>query len=178
MSAVIKSARPRIFLGIEDVISLARPDLVYPVLNGIIRGRTVTTEAACSLFSPDACTNLRLLQTEFNAQFVVTSGWADVLKKTEMSALLTQAGLTFIVENLHRHWCSPFSEWSCRRDEIEDWLRLHGRTGGPFVIIDAESTSASLLNSHLFDSTVFCDKKWGFSLAHLDRAREIFRLQI
>ncbi len=176
----MKSTRPVIFLGIEDVISLASPDSVNPILNSFIRGRgrSISSAIAMPLFAEAACANLRLLQTEFNAQFVVTSGWADVLKKTEMSVLLTQAGLTFIVENLHRHWCSPFSEWSVRAEEITDWLRLHGYAGAPFVIIDAESTGASLLNSRLIEMTVFCDRKCGVSPAQLDRASEILRVQI
>lgn len=130
---------------------------------------------AKSLFSEDACDNLRRLRAEFNAQFVVTSSWADVLEKAELSKLLTLADLVFLVENLHRHWCSPFSEWSIRAEEISDWLRLHGRPGMAFAIIDAAATGASLLNSPLLDRTVFCDHGSGFGVAELDRAQKILR---
>src|SRR5471032_835215 len=101
----MKSARPLIFLGVEDVISLTSEDVVVQMLNAFVRGRgrSVNSAIVRELFAQDACTNLRLLQAEFNAQFVVTSAWADVLKKDELSKLLTLARLAFIVENLHRN---------------------------------------------------------------------------
>ncbi len=172
----MKPARPAIFLGIEGVISTADTDIADRVLSETARGRPVSGKAIETLFANDACANLRLLQAEFNAEFVVTSVWAEVLEKAELSKLLTQARLTFVVENLHRHWCSTFSEWSCRRDEIEDWLRLHGRPSKPqFVVIDAAATGQSLLNSPLLDRTVFCHQRRGFGLAELDRAQKILR---
>lgn len=171
----MKPARPVIFLGIEGVISTADTDIADRVLSETARGRPVSGKAIETLFSNDACANLRLLQAEFNAEFVVTSVWAEVLEKAELSKLFELAGLEFIVENLHRHWCSPFSEWSVRTGEIEDWLRLHGPTAVPFVIIDAAATGASLLNSRLLDRTVFCHQRRGFGLAELDRAQKILR---
>ena len=167
--------RPLVFLGIEGVISLVTPEVDEKFFNLLQRGRAASAATVESFFDAPACDNLRKLQAEFGAQFVLTSFYAEAIKKSQLSKFFEQAGLNLIVEHMHQHWCSPFTSWSVRAEEIDDWLRLYGRGKSTFVILDSPSNGRSLLRSRLLANTVFCDQSVGFGPQELKRAREILR---
>jgi hypothetical protein len=169
----MKLSRPIIFLAFEGVISLAPYAVMCKVLNSALRGKVVDDALLRQLFFSEACENLATLQREFDARLVITSVWGDILLKDELCFLLEKCSLDFITSNLHRHWKVPFDDFAFKREEVERWLRLYGKKGNTFIILDDEEGGLSFRNSPLAARTVTCVTQNGLDQVQLKEARQL-----
>ena len=163
--------RTIIFLDIDDVLVISRYDrdsLIKSVLN-YDRNSGIYDE----LFLSEAKNNLQTLSSEFDAKFVISSGWAKYFELEHFEFIFRHCGLEFISDRLHTEWYTPRRFTSCRSHEIRCWMDENPLDR--YVILDDMDSGRDLFKSDVFDHVVFCDLNIGFVGAKLNEARRVLQ---
>ena len=176
----LRGQRPVVFLDIDDVLCIHRNFNTRHVLAALTGDEGVDADEVWQqIFHRHAVENLRELDDEFRPWYVVSSSWTLHLTREQLCAAFVATGLSFVADNLHKHWCTPRDDDSYRLVEIDAWLDLHAWRGtqllapAPFLIIDDELSGQSLVGSHVEQRTVLCDASTGFLYPQLRAARKI-----
>ena len=174
------SARPVVFLDIDDVLCVHRTLNTRQVLAALAGDETVDAAAVWQqIFHASARENLRQLHDEFAPMYVISSSWTLHLTCEQLCETFRMTGLDFITENLHEHWRTPRDDDSYRMTEIDAWLDTHALlTPVPFLILDDLISGQSIPGSHLEGNAVLCDAWTGFTHPKLRSAQKILRDQV
>ena len=169
-----------VFLDFDDVICLAAPDKAggydaIHALDDVNSGRVPMEHYKTiwdNLFDKAAVANLTALHTEFNPVYVLSTSWTGFLNQSDLSQILLQCGLAFVVHSLHEDWETKKTSRSTRADQIAAWLISH-RDVKSWVALDDEHSGDGFDESH--GRLVMCEVGKGFTGEQLQKAQAILR---
>jgi hypothetical protein len=161
--------RAVIFLDFDDVLAVHREHNSSQVLAAFKQSTLDDIpELWDHVFHHSARTNLRSLHDEFTPLYVISSSWTLHFDREQICEVLRRTGLSFVVDHLHRDWCTPRHGGSYRLTEIEGWLDMHSPdTPLPCLVLDDELSGQSIRGSLLEKHAVLCDASVGFTYPKL-----------
>jgi hypothetical protein len=171
-------SQPVVFLDFDDVICLSAPgkaggyDAIH-ALDDVNSGRVPMEHYRAvwdNLFDKAAVANLLALHTEFNPSYVLSTSWTRLLNQADLSQILMQSGLCFILRSLHEDWETKKTSRSTRAEQIEAWLGSHSDVRS-WVALDDEHSGDGFHEGH--KRVVICEVGVGFTGVELAKARKI-----
>lgn len=143
--------KPTILLDIDDVLCMSVPYGGYDVIDAFAGRRTDIDHVLAKIFSTKALDVLRRAHDRMggDVSYVISSTWRQAFDRDAMVMIFNGAGAGFIAESLlpGDAWCTTVIPGDdMRAQEIELWIRTHGR-GEPFVILDDTHSGKSLVGA-------------------------------